>query len=454
VLSRRIRQLGPAPNVPDRRLRRVRRARRLRIRTVCTAVLVAIATLSAASTSSGHTTDPRMPIIIAPATPVTAESTVSAPVTTPGSYLAVVTLRARARRERVTLYLTGAPRREVRASPWAATRVSYRLALTGGRVRARAVSDAPAVRLALALVRQQTVASGAPSSRAPAATTPPASTSTLSAAAPPPPAPIVPPPVTTPPVTTPPPPPPIAPDPYTNLKFDDEFSGPAGTPPSSQYWGSDVPGSGCGGGTLSTDTSSTANASVNGQGQLVISALPNGGGYTSAQLDTAGHYSFEYGSAQARILVPPGQGLCSAFWLLGDSTASSPCGWPGCGEIDALEAPSFGPVPVNAVFTLHGTIAGGQTQQFETSTNALGNLSAGWHTYGIIWRPGSITWTIDGVAYATATPSTLVPGSTWAYDNRPFHLLLDLAVGGWPGSPTGGAEFPAHLLVDWVRVYQ
>jgi beta-glucanase (GH16 family) len=36
---------------------------------------------------------------------------------------------------------------------------------------------------------------------------------------------------------------------------------------------------------------------------------------------------------------------------------------------------------------------------------------------------------------------------------HPFHILLDLAVGGWPGPPAAGATFPATMLVDWVRVY-
>ena len=414
------------------------------------AALRAASVAMAASASWAHTTDPAMPIsAIAPAAPATAESTVTAMVRTPGSYLAVVIVRARVRRERVVVYLPGRPRREVRANPRAATRVSYQLALAAGRLRVRAVSDVPAVHLALVLSRQLAPSPGSSAGTTSAAPTTPVSTATPSVVAQ---SPAAPPPVVTPPT---PPPPPVAPDPYTNLKFDDEFTGAVGTAPSSQNWTSDVPGSGCGDGTLSTDTASTANAVLNGQGQLVITALSNGrGGYTSAQLDTTGRYSFEYGSAQARILLPPGQGLCSAFWLLGDSTPSSPCVWPGCGEIDALEAPSFGPVPTNAVFTLHGTMAGGQTQQFETSTSALGDLSAGWHTYGVIWSPGSIIWTIDGVAYASATPGALVPGSTWDFDNRPFHLLLDLAVGGWPGSPAGTGAFPARMLVDWVRVYQ
>jgi beta-glucanase (GH16 family) len=38
--------------------------------------------------------------------------------------------------------------------------------------------------------------------------------------------------------------------------------------------------------------------------------------------------------------------------------------------------------------------------------------------------------------------------------NKSFYLILNLAVGGgWPGSPNASTQFPARMLVDWVRVY-
>ena len=35
-----------------------------------------------------------------------------------------------------------------------------------------------------------------------------------------------------------------------------------------------------------------------------------------------------------------------------------------------------------------------------------------------------------------------------------MHIILDLAVGGWPGTPPSSTQFPASMLVDWVRVYR
>jgi hypothetical protein len=35
-----------------------------------------------------------------------------------------------------------------------------------------------------------------------------------------------------------------------------------------------------------------------------------------------------------------------------------------------------------------------------------------------------------------------------------MHLLLTLSVGGpWAGAPDESTEFPARLLVDWIRVW-
>ena len=69
-----------------------------------------------------------------------------------------------------------------------------------------------------------------------------------------------------------------APDPYTRLLLNDEFAGPRGAPADSD--GADLTpyvGAGsCGAGTLNSDTASDANASLDGEGDLAITALAKG----------------------------------------------------------------------------------------------------------------------------------------------------------------------------------
>jgi beta-glucanase (GH16 family) len=236
--------------------------------------------------------------------------------------------------------------------------------------------------------------------------------------------------------------------PYQRLVWSDEFNGAAGTPPNPANWSED-PYGGCGDGTLSTNTQSPANASLDGAGHLAITA-DGGPDYDSAQLDSAGHFSFKYGELEARIKLPTGSGLCSAFWMLGDAATSASC-WPECGEVDVMETISTTPSLLYA--TLHGPVTG--SDNFQQWQEQVGStlFTAGYHTYGVIWRPGAITWTFDGAPYATATPSSLPPGAQWVFSGHPFHIMLDLAVGGWPGSPAAGAPFPSTLDVDWVRLY-
>jgi beta-glucanase (GH16 family) len=244
--------------------------------------------------------------------------------------------------------------------------------------------------------------------------------------------------------------------PYTHLAWADDFSGPANTAPNPSNW-TDDGNSGCGDGTLSSNTSSLANASLNGQG-LSINALQDPSGaaagfpYSSAQLDTNNHYTFTYGEVQARIQLPAASGLCSAFWLLEASTPTNPCPSP-CNEIDIME--SISPYPNVAFADLHGPVQGSPNfQQWQAGISTSQPLSAAYHTWGLIWSPGRITWTLDGLPYATATPSTLNSSAQWAFDNTAMRIVLDLAVGGWPGAPTSTAGFPASLRVAWVRVYQ
>jgi hypothetical protein len=75
------------------------------------------------------------------------------------------------------------------------------------------------------------------------------------------------------------------------------------------------------------------------------------------------------------------------------------------------------------------------------------------------WEPDEIRWYVDGSRYHRVTSatwySTAAPGNDRAPFDSPFHLLLNLAVGGnWPGSPNGTTVFPASLQVDYVRVSQ
>ena len=355
-------------------------------------------------------------------------------------YGVIVTLHTRARTY-ARVALAGQSVRRAWVYPRRATRLRYHhVKLAGGHAVVHAHSSHGPISMSVRIVAGRT-----PKKKK---TTTPAPTPAPAAAPAPAPAPA---PTPTPAATAPAPPA----NPYPALVWSDEFAGSAGSAPNPNNWTYDSGGT-CGGSTPYTNTQSTANASLDGNGHLAITALDTNGNYTSAQLDSVGHFSSQYGSIQASIELPAGAGLCSAFWMIGDGspTPATPC-WPGCGEIDILEALSQ--LPNYAIFTMHGPTSDGSAtfQQFESVASTLPDLTAGFHTYGLTWTPATLTWTVDGVACASETKAQLIAANgpdAWVYD-RPFHIILDLAVGNWAQSPDATTPFPAKLLVDWVRVY-
>jgi len=185
-------------------------------------------------------------------------------------------------------------------------------------------------------------------------------------------------------------------------------------------------------------------------GLLIIEAREEdyrGSDYTSARLKTQSLHSWTYGRFEARMKLPTGQGIWSAFWMLGEDYPSR--GWPDCGEIDIME--NIGE-PRTVYGTIHGPGYSGGQGIGKPFTVGGDPFFEGFHSYAIEWAPGEINWFVDGSLFNTITDKD-VPGK-WVYDH-PFFLILNLAVGGnWPGYPNQTTEFPQEFVVDYVRVYR
>ncbi|MCS5507494.1 glycoside hydrolase family 16 protein [Curtobacterium flaccumfaciens] len=231
----------------------------------------------------------------------------------------------------------------------------------------------------------------------------------------------------------------------------DEFDGPAGSAPNPGIWRYDLGAGGWGNAELQAYTDSRRNAALDGAGNLVITAHREAdGSYSSARLKSESTYTAQYGRIEARIRIPRGQGIWPAFWMLGADIGQ--VGWPACGEIDVMENVGYEPGIVHG--TVHGPGYSGAQGISAAYTNPSGAAFADdFHVYGVDWRPGSITWTVDGVAYRTVTRSD-VGSATWVFD-KPFFVILNVAVGGnWPGSPDASTRFPQQMTIDWLRVHQ
>lgn len=231
----------------------------------------------------------------------------------------------------------------------------------------------------------------------------------------------------------------------------EEFAGPPGSPPDPGVWTHDVGAGGWGCGQTQRYTASPANAALTGDGRLRITARrPSvSGEVTSARLVTRDRFTVRYGRVAARMRVPDGAGLWSAFWMLGEDIGD--VGWPACGEIDVMEHVTSDLTAVHG--TLHAPGHSGLTGGVGRRHDHGGPLSDAFHVYAVDWSPERITWLLDDAPYSTLTPDDL--NGAWPF-THPFFLLVNLAVGGsWPGlAADGPPTVPAALEVDWVRVWE
>lgn len=242
------------------------------------------------------------------------------------------------------------------------------------------------------------------------------------------------------------------------LVWSDEFTAVNGSSVDPAKWSFDIGGNGWGNHELQTYTNRPVNSVIE-NGFLVIKVLKETftgpdkltRNYTSARLLTRDKFTQAYGKFEARIKVPYGQGIWSAFWMLGDNFGSA--GWPACGELDIME--NIGREPSIVHGTLHGPGYSGGNGISAAFTLPNGRkFSDDFHTFAVEWERNVIRFYVDGLLYKTRTPADLPNGVPWVFDH-PFFIILNVAVGGaFPGNPDSTTMFPQQMQVDYVRVYQ
>jgi beta-glucanase (GH16 family) len=154
--------------------------------------------------------------------------------------------------------------------------------------------------------------------------------------------------------------------------------------------------------------------------------------YTSGMIQSDGHFSFTYGYAQITAWLPVGQGFWPAFWLLPTDES-----WPP--EIDVFEG--AGSTPRVVSMTLHW----GDNRQDGTDISGP-DYAGGWHTFGVDWERGSITWYVDGVARKSISVASEIP-------TKPMYLIANLAING-DAAPSSTTPFPSSMRIDSIAVWQ
>lgn len=174
--------------------------------------------------------------------------------------------------------------------------------------------------------------------------------------------------------------------------------------------------------------------------------------FTSARLRTKHRADWTYCRVEVRAKLPRGRGIWPAIWMLPTAEKYGP--WAASGEIDIAEVVGHEPHQV------HGTLHfGGKwpRQQSAGKPYALpkGTFADDFHLFALEWERDAFRWYVDGQLVSTQTQWRSEGAPFPAPFDQPFHLLLNLSVGGqWPGPPDAQTVFPQRMLVDYVRVYQ
>jgi beta-glucanase (GH16 family) len=144
----------------------------------------------------------------------------------------------------------------------------------------------------------------------------------------------------------------------------------------------------------------------------------------------------------ARIKLPAGNGMWSAFWSYGDP-------WPTQGEIDYLEARGQEP------FKYETNYFYGKARNRNLVKNQVGfittsaSLTDCYHVYEMIWSQNSLTSLLDGNVVETKTGS-YIPNLFGKVER----IVLNLSVGGNFFTNLNPAQIvTGSMYVDYVKVF-
>jgi beta-glucanase (GH16 family) len=238
------------------------------------------------------------------------------------------------------------------------------------------------------------------------------------------------------------------------LVWSDEFDTPGLPDPTK--WNYDVGGGGWGNNELQYYTEADLDNARVEDGILIIEARNetspvNVWGrsreYTSARLTSKSKGDWQYGRFEIRAKLPAGRGTWPAIWML--STGNAYGGWPESGEIDIMEHVGFD------MDTIHGSLHNNNRFGGAAVTDSLvvDDVDTTFHVYALEWYPDEIRFFVDDILYHTAV-NPQVGWEGWPYIH-PFHLILNIAVGGdWGGLQGIDPDiWPQRMEIDYVRVY-
>ena len=228
--------------------------------------------------------------------------------------------------------------------------------------------------------------------------------------------------------------------------------------PDPAKWGYDVGGHGWGNKELQFYTERRKENARVENGLLIIEARRDaweGHEYTSARLVSKDKGDWSYGRFEVKAKLPSGRGTWPAIWML--PTSREYGNWPNSGEIDIMEHVGHEADVVHA--SVHTRAYHHSIKTEKTARVDVPNARSGFNLYAVEWTPEEIRGYVNKQHYFTFKNERLTNPAAdyrqWPFD-KPFHILLNIAIGGTWGGAKGVDEriWPQRMEIDYVRVYQ
>ena len=128
--------------------------------------------------------------------------------------------------------------------------------------------------------------------------------------------------------------------------------------------------------------------------------------------------------------------------------------WHLCGEIDIMEHVGKNPNMIHTSLhsELYNHVKNTQVTYFEKVDDVFNNF----HQYSIEWTKDYICFYIDNKLFLKSLKGQNGRVSTnegWPFD-KPYYIILNLAIGGNWGGEIDNTIFPNEMQIDYVRVYE
>ncbi|MBK1858127.1 family 16 glycosylhydrolase [Cerasicoccus arenae] len=177
--------------------------------------------------------------------------------------------------------------------------------------------------------------------------------------------------------------------------------------------------------------------------------------YATGAVTTLDKWTQRYGYFEARLKPPTARGLWPAFWLMPDRGKDSGLDiWQrrdtgaknGKGmEIDIFEhLTEWGGGRYN--IATHWDGYGSDHKQWGSSHTYYGPTEDGFHTAGLLWEPGKLTWYLDGEKKGEWENERIA--------DVPAYIKFTIQMGSWATKNVDDAALPQYFEIDYVRAWQ